>query len=259
MESGLSGKTVLVTGASGGIGSEVCRAFLKEGARVVAHYHRNRSGAEALGVTAIAADLRSESETAALFEKAGRVDVLVANSGIWPERDTPIVDMSFAQWRETISTNLDSMFLCFREFLKNVKRHGIEAPAGVMVGSTAGVFGEAGHGDYAASKAGATYGFLQTLKNEIVHLAPRGRVNAVCPSWILTGLADTLMKDTNLVKRTLQTVPLRRIGRPYEVANTIVFLASELASHISGQAIVLAGGKEGRVLWGPEEIDPARA
>jgi 3-oxoacyl-[acyl-carrier protein] reductase len=156
--------------------------------------------------------------------------------------------------------DLTSVFLCLRAFCRGVKRDRLADPAAVLIGSTAGVFGEAGHADYAAAKAGLTYGLARTLKNELARLAPRGRVNVVCPGWVVTPMTGDFSADPERVRRTLQTIPLRKVGRPHDVAAAVVYLASgHLAGHVSGQVLTVAGGMEGRLLYGPDEVDPARA
>ena len=261
METGLEGKRVLVTGAAGGIGAELIRAFHAEKAEVIGHYFRTEMSAELKSLCRpVRADLTREDDVLALFEKAGPVDVCIANAGIWVEKPTPIHQMSLEQWNHTLSTNLTSMFLCLREFVRGIERHKLTEPAAVLVGSTAGVYGEAGHCDYAASKSGATYGMMLSLKNEIARLAPRGRINAVCPSWVLTPMVGDFRSKTEEVTRVLQTVALRKIGRVNDIAAAVTFLSSsKLAGHLSGQSMVLAGGMEGRVLYAPEEIDLSRA
>src|SRR5262249_59591029 len=104
--------------------------------------------------------------------------------------DGPRHQMTLKQWNDTVAVNLTSVFLCAREFFRGIARHRLADPAVVLMGSTAGVFGEAGHADYAAAKAGLTYGLARSLKNEICRLAPRGRVNVVCPGWTLTPLTQ---------------------------------------------------------------------
>ena len=124
-----------------------------------------------------------------------------------------------------------------------------ESASIVLVGSTAALFGEEGHADYSAAKAGLTYGLNATLKNEIVRLAPRGRVNCVCPGWTDTPMAAAYTGDLQSVKRATATMSLRRIAQPEDVAAAIVFLASDnLAGHISGAVLPVAGGMEGRLL-----------
>lgn len=264
METGLRDRVTLVTGALGGIGSEVARWLGREGARVALHYRTGPASAERLrqslpGSAAFHAELTDEGDVASLFRDVegslGPVEILVANAGIWEERDTPIWEMSLAQWRQTLDTNLTSVFLCVRELCRGVKRHRLTDPAAVLVGSTAGIFGEAGHCDYAASKAGMTYGLLMSLKNEMARLSPRARINAVCPSWVLTPMAESFASDEKAVKRALQTVPLRKLARPADVAAAVVFLASSrLSGHLTGQSLVVAGGMEGRVLYEPSEL-----
>ena len=128
----------------------------------------------------------------------------------------------------------------------------------MLIGSTAGIFGEAGHADYAAAKAGLIYGLARSLKNEICRLAPRGRVNVVCPGWMLTPLTQQQSLNPEMLRRVSQTIPLRKIGRTHDVAMAVVYLASShLAGHVSGQILTVSGGMEGRVLYRPEEIDPS--
>ena len=191
MDLGFAGKTIFVTGASGGIGGSIARQFATEGANVVVHYFRNQESAESIAneigdqALTVAANLAEEADVDSAFAHAiarfGNLDVLVANAGIWPNDHVPICEMSQNQWHTTMNTNLTSVFLCCRQFLRHVVDSGIDDPSIVMIGSTAGIFGEAGHGDYAVTKSGLTYGLMLTLKNEIAEIASRGRVNTVCP------------------------------------------------------------------------------
>ena len=119
----------------------------------------------------------------------------MANAGHWPPDDVPLERMTLKQWEATLAVNLTSVFLCVREFFRGIARHQLNDPAAVLVGSTAAVFGEAGHADYAAAKAGLTYGLARSLKNEICRLAPRGRVNVVCPGWVRTPLTQHVAAD----------------------------------------------------------------
>ena len=270
MDTGLRGKVVVLTGASGGIGSAAARLFDREGAALVLHGHRNLGNLQALQGElageniAVSADLTEEDEVEHLFRKTldrfGRVDVLVANAGIWPEDDEPIHRMSLERWRRTIEVDLTSVFLCARAFFRVLERTKPEAAALVIVGSTAAVFGEEGHADYAAAKAAITYGLTRTLKNEIVRLVPRGRVNAVCPGWTRTPMSAAGLSDPELVRRVLQTRAIQRIARPEDVASAIVFLSSDrVAGHITGEILTVAGGMEGRLLHRPEDINPEGA
>lgn len=265
MESDLSGRNVLVTGASGGIGSATATALAAEGANVALHYHHNSEAASTLrdrlhdehGVEAppLPADLRDELEVERLLEYAlaalGRLDGLVVNAGVWPETATPLHEMSAGQWRDTLAVNLEGAFLCCRAFLRHLVREPRESAAIVLVGSTAGIYGEEGHADYAASKA-ALRGLMLTLKNEIVRLAPRGRVNLVSPGWVATPMAEAALEHHELVARVLSTMALRKVASPEDVAAAITLLLSErLAGHISGLELPVAGGMEGRLLHAP--------
>jgi 3-oxoacyl-[acyl-carrier protein] reductase len=270
MESGLRDQVVLITGASGGIGQATARAFAAEGTRLVLHAHtrpetvRVLAGELPVDCLAVQGDLTSEEETRSLFgsavERFGRLDVLVANAGIWPPEPAPVHQMSLARWNRVLAANQTSVFLSSREFFRHLASHRREPAAIVIVGSTAAVFGEEGHGAYAASKAAITYGLTLTLKNEIVRLAPRGRVNAVCPGWTLTPMAEQEMADKEAVVSVLQTRSIAKVARADEIASAIVFLASPLlAGHVSGQVLTVSGGMEGRLLHRREALDPGRA
>ena len=255
MDTDLTGKGVLVTGGAGGIGSAVVRAFADEGARVGVHYRdseeRAKMLAEQVGGAALRADLTIESEVDDLIplavEELGRVDVLVANAGAWPSEDRPVWELPLARWRATLAANLDSVFLSCRAFLRHVATTGIGNI--VIVSSTAGVFGEAGHADYAAAKSALAGGFLRSLKNEIVRIAPLGRVNVVAPGWTQTEMARDALEVPGFEGRITRTMSLRKVGHAEDVARAIVMLASDRVSgHVTGQVITVAGGMEGRVL-----------
>ncbi len=248
---------MVVTGASGGIGAACARAFAAEGAQVLVHYHRGEDRARALadelsGAPVAQADLTVEADVDRLFDEArtalGQVDVCAAVAGTWPREDVPVWELSLERWEDTLRANLTADFLVARAFLREVERTGHGSL--VFVGSTAGVFGEAGHADYAAAKSAITAGLLLSLKNEITRIAPLGRVNAVAPGWTESPMTRGLV-DPESVRAVSRTMALRKVAQPEDVARQVVVLASDaLSGHVTGQLIVVAGGMEGRTIHG---------
>ncbi len=265
MKSGLKGKHALITGASGGIGQAIAKQFDKEEATLSLHYYKDETGIRKLSSelkgahSSYQADLSSEDSSKQLFNKSvdqyGRIEILVVNHGIWPEKYVPTHQMSLDQWNNTIEVNLQAAFICSKLFLQNLEKYPGDQASIVYIGSTAGVFGEAGHVDYAVSKSGLL-GLMLSLKNEIINLAYYGRVNLVCPGWTITPMTQKFMTDHEGIKSVLQTMSLRKLARTKDIAGIVTFLSSsKLASHISGQVITVAGGMEGRKLFEPEEIN----
>ena len=170
METGLAGKGVLVTGASGGIGAACARAFAAEGAHVAVHFHSGRERAKAVaaelgGAPIVQADLTREDDVDRMFDETraalGSVDVCAAVAGVWPAPDEPVWQLSLERWEDTMRANLTSTFLTARGFLREVERNGHGSL--VLIGSTAGLVGEAGHADYAAAKSAVLHGLLLSL------------------------------------------------------------------------------------------------
>lgn len=275
MNSDLAGKVVVITGASGGIGSAIARKFAAEGARLILHYRSQREPVEKLrqelkgsDLLVCRADLTRETEVKRLvatsLKKFGRIDTLIANAGSWETRDVPFHEMSLKQWRKTMDGVLTSAFLTTREFLRVVARQ--KRGNAVLIASTAGVFGEAGHADYASAKSAMAFGLTRTLKNEIARIAPHtadycgGRINCICPGWTVVPRNAGKLTDVKAVRKVTATMALPQIARPDDIANSAVFLSSDiLARHITGQTLVIAGGMEGRLLWQPDEINPVIA
>jgi 3-oxoacyl-[acyl-carrier protein] reductase len=240
------GRNVLVTGGSRGLGRAMCTAFAQEGAFVAVGYHaRRREADETLRLVreaggdgmAVAIDVsRRESVQAAadgVLGARGRVDVLVNNAGI--ARDEPFALMEQSSWDEVVQTNLSGLFHTCRVLVRSMIAAG--GGAIVNVGSIAGASAAPGQVNYSASKGGLL-AFTRSLAAE---LAPRGvRVNAVVPGLIAAGLAARL--DRRVSERIREAIPLGRAGSADEVARAVLFLASDDASYVVGQALVVDGG-----------------
>ena len=248
MNSGLVGKVVLVTGASGGIGSAMARAVANEGAHLVLHYCKSRAAVEllerelAIECLLAQADLTRETEVRRLFRSAlkrfGRVDTLVANAGAWISKDVPLHKISLRQWRQTVDQVLTSAFLTVREFMAIVARQ--KRGNAVMIASTAAVFGEAGHADYASAKAAMAFGLTRTAKNEIARIAPHtskycgGRVNCICPGWTVVPRTKAELRNAAMVRKVTATMVSKSVkprtrARNFEIYILIFFIGREAA------------------------------
>jgi len=259
MNADLKEKTFLITGASGGIGLATARLFASEDAIVIAHYRRNEVSINQLGAELgekcfpVQAELSDEDQVDEMYRlalsKFPRIDGIVVNAGMWSESEQPLHEISLERWQSSIDANLTSAFLTCRGFMRHLAEQPRESASIVLVSSTAGIFGEAGHTDYAAAKSAMAHGMTLSLKNEIIQLTPRGRVNCVCPGWTDTPMAAEGLMDDALVQRVLSTMPLKKIATPEDVAAAIVFFSSDtLAGHLSGTILPIAGGMEGRRL-----------
>jgi 3-oxoacyl-[acyl-carrier protein] reductase len=193
-------------------------------------------------------DLATAADGRALVAAAraafGRLDCLVVNHGIWPSHDAPIATMSTAQWRGTLSINLDSVFGLVQAAVAHMQSQAqSECSAGkghiVLVSSTAGQRGEAFHADYAASK-GALISLTKSLSSE---LAPQGiYCNCVAPGWVATEMSHAALTDPGTSKKVLATIPLGRVGHVDEIAGPILFLCTPLAGFCSGEIFNVNGG-----------------
>lgn len=258
-------RRVLITGANGGIGREIVSKFLRNEWKVIAAFRTEvgvlkdlKDAAPALEIFQL--DLSVENEVDAFYAELKRRDLephtVIANAGKYRSRPTPLHKITLAEWEESISANLTTTFLTARGFFRSLLGKTIETPPSlVVVGSTAGIYGEAAHSDYAAAKAALQYGWLKSLKNEITRLHPYGRVNGIAPGWTLTDMAKDSLAERSRVERTLQTIALRKFGAPKDVAEAALFLGDHIKSgHISGHIIEISGGMEGRVLHETSEL-----
>lgn len=271
----LDDKVVWITGASGGIGRELARAFGSAGCSLLLSAHSRLAELEARTAEepfadralCVAADVTDpeacERAAAAGVERFGRLDVCIANAGAWTPGDHGLHRLDPQRLRQSVSVNLLGSAFTVRAFMGQLERCGAH-PAGdgaavVLIGSTAGRFGERGHSDYAMAKAGLI-GLMQSVKNELPELDPWARINTLEPGWTVTEMAREALSDDGAVRRALSTMALRQLGAARDVAGTAVGLASPaLSRHVTGQVVTVAGGMEGRQLWAPESLDVERA
>ncbi len=242
----LDGKTAIVTGGSRGIGRSICLALAKAGANVVTCYAHGADGAnetvklcEELGVKAMAmkADVANYEDVSAMVSKTkeefGSIDILVNNAGI--TKDNLMLKMTEADFEQVIDTNLKGAFL----FTKDVSKIMLKQRSGriINISSVVGVFGNAGQVNYAASKAG----LIGMTKSVAKELASRGiNSNAIAPGFIETDMTAAL--NESVAEEMLKAIPLKRMGTGDDIANAVVFLASDYASYITGQVICVDGG-----------------
>ena len=243
----LRGRRVVVTGGGRGIGAACAVLFARAGADVVVGYRTRRAEADAVALecisygvraAAIGADLSKRGGADALCIAAtatiGAIDIMVANAGFWPTEPEPIATMTDARWHETAAQNYEAMFQCARAAARSVTDGGRI----VFVSSTAGQRGEAFHSDYAAAKGA----MISLTKSIAVELAPRQvTVNAVAPGWVDTDAIAPVVHGDEKV-RIAANIPIGRIATAADIAGPIVFLASPLARHITGEILNINGG-----------------
>jgi 3-oxoacyl-[acyl-carrier protein] reductase len=249
----LNGKVALISGGSRGIGAATVRMFSAAGAKVAFGYRAARAQAEALAKECgasncfpIKSDLNNPDAGRVLVtetvKRFGRLDILVANHGVWPVEDAGIDRMSDEQWRSTLSINLDGVFGLVKHAVGQMKAQPRgKAAAGhvVLISSTSGQRGEAFHCDYSASK-GALISLTKSLSSE---LAPTGiYVNCVAPGWVDTDMSAEALADPRTGETIRKTIPLARVGKPEEIAGPVLFLCTEHAGFISGEVFNVNGG-----------------
>ncbi|HPC82102.1 MAG TPA: SDR family oxidoreductase [Thermoanaerobaculaceae bacterium] len=230
-------RSIVVTGASSGIGLACARRFLEAGDRVVAQYRTNREPLEALAakhagrVLAVQADLATEAGCVQVMAVAGTPDVVVHSAGIW--NDGAIRTLTASVLEEMFRTNTFSAYYLSREAAKTMRKGSI-----IFVGSTAGERGEPGHSHYAGSKA-ALWGLVQSLAQE---LAPGIRVNLVSPGWVRTPMSEAAFAVPGRLERIVGAIPLRRVAEPEDVASAVLFLAADEQRHLTGVDLPVSGG-----------------
>src|SRR6266851_1252893 len=249
----LSGKVALITGGSRGIGAATVRLFTAADAKVVFSYQKARAQAEALakecGEAAcypVACNLDRPDAARGLVAEAvkrfGRLDILVANHGVWPPQDVPIERMPDEQWRSTLSINLDAVFGLVKHAVSQMKTQPRSGPAAghiVLISSTSGQRGEAFHCDYSATK-GALISMVKGLSTE---LASEGiYVNSVAPGWVDTDMSAAALADPKSGELIRRTIPMGRAGTPEEIAAPVLFLCTPHASFITGEVFNVNGG-----------------
>jgi 3-oxoacyl-[acyl-carrier protein] reductase len=239
----LSGKVVLVTGGSRGIGEAIVRRMAEEGAKVFATYNSNPQRAEAMekelggSVRFLKADVADEQSVKELvdqvLQEAGRVDVLINNAGI--TRDNLLMRMSSEDWDAVLNTNLKGAFLCAKAVCRTMmsQRRGKI----INIGSIVGLSGNAGQANYSSSKAGLV-GLTKSLAKE---LSSRNiLVNCIAPGYVETEMTDKLTDEQR--QAFLNIIPLKRAAKADELAGVVAFFASDDANYITGQVVNVDGG-----------------
>ena len=241
----LTGKTALVTGATGGIGGAIARAFHKQGA-TVAISGRQVDKLEALKaelkerVVVCPCDLANKEQVGKLIDDAvkalgGRLDILVNNAGL--TKDNLFMVMKDEQWDDVIAVNLTSTFMLMRAGTRHMLRNKTGFGRIINISSVSGILGNPGQGNYAASKAGMI-GMTKSLAREV---APRGiTANCIAPGFIQTAMTDVLKEE--LVTEIKKQIPAQAFGTPEDIASAAVFLASLEARYMTGQTLHVNGG-----------------
>lgn len=246
----LAGKAALITGGSRGIGAATVKLFAQSGADVVFNYYKSRDAAAQVQqeakkhgtrIESLKADLGKMADAKKLVdfarERLGRIDILVANAGIWNAADEPIEKMSEREWDKMVRVNLKSAY----SVIHYTVPHMIAQRGGriVAISSTAGQRGEAFHTHYGATK-GAIISFVKGLAAELAR--HNILVNCVAPGWVDTDMSASVLRTKSGLKSALVPIPLKRIGTAEDIAGPILFAASDLASFITGEVINVNGG-----------------
>jgi len=246
----LAGKAAVVTGGSRGIGAATVKLFARAGADVVFSYNKNREAAAQVEqesrrhgtrVESFKADLGKMTGAKALTEFArerlGRIDILVANAGIWNEKDTPIEKVTEHEWDEMMRVNVKSVYAVIHFVVPQmIAQRGGRI---IAISSTAGQRGESFHTHYGASK-GAIISFVKGLSTELAR--HNILVNCVAPGWVDTDMSASVLRNKKLAKDAIAPIPLKRVATADEIAGPILFVASDLATFMTGEVINVNGG-----------------
>ncbi|KAK5019203.1 polysaccharide deacetylase family protein-like protein [Cryomyces antarcticus] len=267
----IEGYHVFVTGAAGGIGGAIVAEFLAQGCKVTAHDLKPSSLPSDKNLFTVQGDISDEASIESCMTQArehfGPIHILAANAGITDEdHDYPLWQMPVDVWEKTYHVNIRGTFLTIKHFLRSAELSQKDAGKEldnlsiVLTGSETGKFGQAGHAEYASGKSGLQYGLIRSVKNEIVRLNQKARINAVAPGWCDTPLIEGRLDDPKeMYAETQATVALKKIAQPTDVARAFAFLASHRAAgHISGECLSVDGGMEGRIVWRESEVLGAR-
>jgi 3-oxoacyl-[acyl-carrier protein] reductase len=246
----LAGKAAVITGGSRGIGAAAVKLFAQAGADVVFNYHKNKEAAAQVELEArkhgtrvesLQADLGTMAGAKKLIEFAaarlGRIDVLVANAGIWNVDDAPIEKLTEKQWDEMIRVNLKSVYSVIH--FASARMIAQKSGRIIAISSTAGQRGEAFHAHYAASK-GAVISMVKGLATELAR--HNILVNCVAPGWVDTDMSKPVLSTKAGAKFAKAAIPLGRVANAEEIAGPILFMASELATFINGEVLNVNGG-----------------
>lgn len=255
MQISLAQQVALVTGGSSGIGAASARALAAAGAAVVVHYNAQAEPAQALAAEikaaggraiALGGDVSKEADVERLFEQTletfGYLDILLANSGI--QQDAPAVDMTLEQWNAVIGVNLTGQFLCARSALRIFRRQGIREGVSRAAGkiihmsSVHQVIPWAGHVNYATSKGGVDM-LMRSLAQEVSH--HKIRINGIAPGAIRTAI-NRDVTEGEAEQALLKLIPYGRVGEAEEVANAVVWLASDMSDYVVGSTLFIDGG-----------------
>lgn len=244
----LEGKISVITGGSRGIGAAAALLFAKAGSDVAINFNKNEPTAQNVrreiektgrACQVVQADLSRSKDVnhfmKSIMDRFGRIDILVNNHGIW--NDGPIGEMSEETWDEIMDVNLKSFFLLCQAAVRIMRTQG--GGKIINLSSTAGQRGEAIHSHYAATK-GAIISFTKSLAAELAH--ENILVNSVAPGWVDTELNDKVFADQKVKQDITNGIPLKRLPSPEDIAGSILFLASDLARHITGEVINVNGG-----------------